>query len=104
MNLWQKWWLWVLCTTGIWIFPVTMMVICGLCHTPEYEEPPCGPWAAEAMNALFLLNFVPVAVCLALSWRHPVRLPLAIIALTAEVVVTFAIWLVGGASIAGSYF
>jgi hypothetical protein len=81
-----------------------MMGIWGCCYTTVFGEPPCGPWAEEAMNALFLLNFVAVAVCLTLSWGHPVRLPLAILAGTAEVVITFLIWFVGGASVAGSYF
>jgi len=103
MKLSQNWWLWVLFVTGIWLFPAGMMGICGLCYTPELEEPPCGPWAGEAMNTLFLLKFVAVAVCLALSYNHPVRLPLAILAVTAEVVVALMIWLFGGLSVAGSY-
>lgn len=100
----MQWWSWAVWALGIWAFPACMLGIWGCCYTEVFGEPPCGPWAERAMDGLFFLNFVGVAVFLFRSRRHPLYLLVAVLNVGAEVVVTALIWFFGGLSVSGFYF
>jgi hypothetical protein len=101
----MTWWLWPVCTAGLWLIPGAMMAIWSVCYATVFGEPgPYYPWSVVAIDSLGAANFVAVAVYIYLLRRHLVSLVLGMLIVPVEVIVTLTIWALSGASVGGLYF
>ena len=100
----KEWLRWIGGATAVWACPGCMAAIWGGCYAERYGVPgPYYPWSVRAMDVLFGLNLLALALFLFLSRKQPALLALGLLLALVELAVTFWTWRIGGASVSGFF-